>query len=285
MATYRVQRAFSKLDEANDKLTRLQHKYPRAYRNDFLLGKQAEEATEEVFRTGKTDGEKAKAYKKASTKVDAAAAGITGAAVGSAVGAAKKGKKGALIGAALGTVTGAAAGAGIGYGTASLVNKSNAKWSKTKVGKRALDNMKVADGKMTEEEFNQKWKVKSSKKNIVSSQKEFGKVKEANKALKKVWESSGANSVLVGPQTKGQFRKINASGTTLTKHELKRGIGVAIKDGEKHIYLAPSSTTNHSINSKGIEDALGYNKNEHMGLAKKLHNDPERGTNTHIWWK
>jgi hypothetical protein len=116
-------------------------------------------------------------------------------------------------------------------------------------------------------------------------QKEFGKVKEANKALKKVWESSGANAVLVGPRTKGQFRKINASGTTLTKHELKRGIGVAIKDGEKHIYLAPSSTTNHSINSKGIEDALGYNKNEHMGLAKRLHNDPDRGTNTHIWWK
>lgn len=119
----------------------------------------------------------------------------------------------------------------------------------------------------------------------IIQQKEYtGATKLRNKALKKVWENKGADAVLLGPKTKGQFRKINASGSTLTKHELKGGIGVAIKNGEKHIHLGPSSVTNHSINAKGIENALGYNKKEHMKLSKKLHNDSEKGTNTHVWW-
>jgi uncharacterized protein YcfJ len=152
MATYRIQRLFSKWEEFNDKNVRFQHKHPKlSYLNP--IGDQAEAAFEESMRTKKTSGKKAKRYVKNQTILGSVGDSIIGAAGGAALG----GKKGAAIGGAIGAVTGA----GTGYLMGKSLVHSGAYRGKKMAGYRTdrwLDNMKVADGKMSEEEFNKKWK-------------------------------------------------------------------------------------------------------------------------------
>ena len=156
MATYRVQRLFSKWEELNDWSARVQHKHPKLTHYS-PIGDQAEEALEEAMRTGKTGGKKAKRFIKNHTIYEGAALGTSGALLGASVG----GKKGAAIGG----LSGAGIGAGLGYGSAKLADHIAAKRGKHKNEKmggyrtdRWLDNMDVADGKMSEEDFNKKWK-------------------------------------------------------------------------------------------------------------------------------
>lgn len=125
---------------------------------------------------------------------------------------------------------------------------------------------------------------------IIIRQKEFGKVKVANKAAKKAWEEVNKDTVLVGPQSIHQFRKINSSGITLTKHELKGGIGLPIRTHEGHrvaeINLRPNSATNHSVNAKGINQYLSKEiKYSPKSIMKTIHNDLQKGEFTRVRWR
>lgn len=120
-------------------------------------------------------------------------------------------------------------------------------------------------------------------------QKEFGKVKAANKAAKKAWEKLNQHTVLVGPPTVHQFRKINASGLTLTKHELKGKIGAPIRNHEgkqvAEINLRPDKPVNHSINTKGINKYLRRDISySPKSIMKTFKDDPKRGEFTRVRW-
>lgn len=151
MATYRVQRIYSKFDDFNDKSARFQHKHP--YLTNGPLGKSYERALKEQL-AGK-EGKASKDYLKKSV---IAGAGIGGTAGGFIGAGARKNKKAAAIGALIGTGLGAVD----GYAS----NKMSSFLQRNKFGdeiykkERWLDNMKVVDGEMTEAEFNKKWKNK-----------------------------------------------------------------------------------------------------------------------------
>jgi hypothetical protein len=152
MAKYKVRRLFSKWEEYNDKMARFQHKHPKLA-HVSLIGDQAEDALEESMRTGKANGKKAKKFIKNQTILS----GVGSTGIGAGAGAILGGKKGALIGGA----AGAALGAGSGYLSGKLLVRNGARRGEKFAGyktERWLDNMKVADGKMSEEGFNKKWK-------------------------------------------------------------------------------------------------------------------------------
>ena len=152
MATYRIQRLFSKWEEHNDRMARFQHRHPNLAHISFI-GNQAEDALEESMRTKKTDGKKAKKFIKNQTILH----GVGDAGLGAAAGALIGGKKGALIGGSAGAVLGA----GSGYLSGKLLVRNGARRGGRFAGyntDRWLDNMKVVDGKMSEEDFNKKWK-------------------------------------------------------------------------------------------------------------------------------
>ena len=152
MAIYRIQRLFSKWEEYNDKMARFQHRHPNLA-HVSLIGDQVEDALEESMRTGKTNGKKAKKLIKNQTILS----GVGSAGIGAGAGAILGGNKGALIGGAAGTVLGA----GSGYLNGKLLVHANAHRGEKFAGyktERWLDNMKVVDGKMSEEDFNKKWK-------------------------------------------------------------------------------------------------------------------------------
>lgn len=151
MATYRVQRLFSKWEEYNDKAARFQHKHPKLAFG--LIGNQAEDALEESMRTGKTDGKKVKRYVKNQTILS----GIGSTGIGAGTGALIGGKKGALIGGAAVAALGTAGGYLSGKAMVHTAAHRGEKFAGYKT-ERWLDNMKVVDGKMSEEEFNKKWK-------------------------------------------------------------------------------------------------------------------------------
>lgn len=96
-------------------------------------------------------------YGKQAAKYAAIGSGISGGILGAVVG----GKKGAAIGAGIGAVSGAAgsyAGTRAGVALNKLARKhSGSLDTKTKL---AVDRVKVADGKMTKEEFAKKWRSK-----------------------------------------------------------------------------------------------------------------------------
>lgn len=104
----------------------------------------------EAFVEAHEDGKQAAKYA-------AIGSGISGGILGAAVG----GKKGAAIGAGIGAVSGAAvsyAGTRAGVALNKLARKhSGSLDTKTKL---AVDRVKVADGKMTKEEFAKKWRSK-----------------------------------------------------------------------------------------------------------------------------
>lgn len=107
----------------------------------------------EAFVEAYEDGESHK-YGKQAAKYAAIGSGISGGILGAAVG----GKKGAAIGVGIGAVSGAAG----SYAGTRALNKLARKHSgsldtKTKL---AVDRVKVADGKMTKEEFAKKWRSK-----------------------------------------------------------------------------------------------------------------------------
>lgn len=109
--------------------------------NKALTTKKDREAFVEAYEDGKSHK-----YGKQAAKYAAIGSGIGGGILGAAVG----GKKGAAIGAGIGAVSGVA------------LNKLARKHSgsldtKTKL---AVDRVKVADGKMTKEEFAKKWRSK-----------------------------------------------------------------------------------------------------------------------------
>lgn len=109
--------------------------------NKALTTKKDREAFVEAFEDGKSHK-----YGKQAAKYAAIGSGISGGILGAVVG----GKKGAAIGAGIGAVSGVA------------LNKLARKHSgsldtKTKL---AVDRVKVADGKMTKEEFAKKWRSK-----------------------------------------------------------------------------------------------------------------------------
>lgn len=84
------------------------------------------------------------------------AAGLTGLGglAGAAIG---KSKKAALVGAGLGALTGTSYGIGSTLGTAA-VGKLRKKYPKyNKLAEQRLDEIKVAEGKMTKEEYMDKW--------------------------------------------------------------------------------------------------------------------------------
>lgn len=151
MATYRVQRIYSKFDDFNDKSARFQHKHP--YLTNGPLGKSYERALKEQL-AGK-EGKASKDYLKKSVIVGAGASGVLGGIIGSGV---RKNKKGAAVGALVGTGLGAID----GYASSKLSSYLQRKKVGDEIYKkeRWLDNMKVVDGEMTEAEFNKKWKSK-----------------------------------------------------------------------------------------------------------------------------
>lgn len=106
----------------------------------------------EAFEDGKSHK-----YGKQAAKYAAIGSGISGGILGAVVG----GKKGAAIGAGIGAVSGAAgsyAGTRAGVALNKLARKhSGSLDTKTKL---AVDRVKVADGKMTKEEFAKKWRSK-----------------------------------------------------------------------------------------------------------------------------
>lgn len=109
--------------------------------NKALTTKKDREAFVEAYEDGKSHK-----YGKQAAKYAAIGSGIGGGILGAAIG----GKKGAAIGAGIGAVSGVA------------LNKLARKHSgsldtKTKL---AVDRVKVADGKMTKEEFAKKWRSK-----------------------------------------------------------------------------------------------------------------------------
>lgn len=112
--------------------------------NKALTTKKDREAFVEAYEDGKSHK-----YGKQAAKY---------AAIGSGIGG---GKKGAAIGAGIGAVSGAAgsyAGTRAGVALNKLARKhSGSLDTKTKL---AVDRVKVADGKMTKEEFAKKWRSK-----------------------------------------------------------------------------------------------------------------------------
>lgn len=114
--------------------------------NKALTTKKDREAFVEAYEDGKQ-----------AAKYAAIGSGIGGGILGAAVG----GKKGAAIGAGIGAVSGAAgsyAGTRAGVALNKLARKhSGSLDTKTKL---AVDRVKVADGKMTKEEFAKKWRSK-----------------------------------------------------------------------------------------------------------------------------
>lgn len=121
--------------------------------NKALTTKKDREAFVEAYEDGKSHK-----YGKQAAKYVAIGNGIGGGILGaSAIG----GKKGAAIGAGIGAVSGAA-GAYVGTRAGVALNKLARKHNgsldtKTKL---AVDRVKVADGKMTKEEFAKKWRSK-----------------------------------------------------------------------------------------------------------------------------
>lgn len=115
--------------------------------NKALTTKKDREAFVEAYEDGKSHK-----YGKQAAKY---------AAIGSGIDAAVGGKKGAAIGAGIGAVSGAAgsyAGTRAGVALNKLARKhSGSLDTKTKL---AVDRVKVADGKMTKEEFAKKWRSK-----------------------------------------------------------------------------------------------------------------------------
>lgn len=120
--------------------------------NKALTTKKDREAFVEAFEDGKSHK-----YGKQAAKYAAIGSGISGGILGAVVG----GKKGAAIGAGIGAVSGAAgsyAGTRAGVALNKLARKhSGSLDTKTKL---AVDRVKVADGKMTKEEFAKKWRSK-----------------------------------------------------------------------------------------------------------------------------
>lgn len=120
--------------------------------NKALTTKKDREAFVEAYEDGKSHK-----YGKQAAKYAAIGSGIGGGILGAAVG----GKKSAAIGAGIGAVSGAAvsyAGTRAGVALNKLARKrSGSLDTKTKL---AVDRVKVADGKMTKEEFAKKWRSK-----------------------------------------------------------------------------------------------------------------------------
>lgn len=120
--------------------------------NKALTTKKDREAFVEAYEDGKSHK-----YGKQAAKYAAIVNGIGGGLLGAGVG----GKKGAAIGAGIGAVSGAAgsyAAARAGIALNKLARKhSGSLDTKTKL---AVDRVKVADGKMTKEEFAKKWRSK-----------------------------------------------------------------------------------------------------------------------------
>jgi hypothetical protein len=117
--------------------------------NKALTTKKDREALVEAYEDGKSHK-----YGKQAAKYAAIGNGISGGILGAVVG----GKKGAAIGAGIGAVSGAAAGTRAGVALNKLARKhSGSLDTKTKL---AVDRVKVADGKMTKEEFAKKWRSK-----------------------------------------------------------------------------------------------------------------------------
>lgn len=112
--------------------------------NKALTTKKDREAFVEAYEDGKSHK-----YGKQAAKYAAIGSGISG------------GKKGAAIGAGIGAVSGAAgsyAGTRAGVALNKLARKHSGSLD-TKI-KLAVDRVKVADGKMTKEEFAKKWRSK-----------------------------------------------------------------------------------------------------------------------------
>lgn len=116
--------------------------------NKALTTKKDREAFVEAYEDGKSHK-----YGKQAAKYAAIGSGIGGGILGAAVG----GKKGAAIGAVSGAA-GSYAGTRAGVALNKLARKhSGSLDTKTKL---AVDRVKVADGKMTKEEFAKKWRSK-----------------------------------------------------------------------------------------------------------------------------
>lgn len=109
--------------------------------NKALTTKKDREAFVEAYEDGKSHK-----YGKQAAKYAAIGSGIGGGILGAAVG----GKKGAAIGAGIGAVSGVALNKLARKHSGSLDTKA----------KLAVDRVKVADGKMTKEEFAKKWRSK-----------------------------------------------------------------------------------------------------------------------------
>ena len=93
---------------------------------------------------------------KSTAKSGAAGAGITtliGTGIGAAVGGKSGAKFGAKAGAALGT--GFAAGSTLGTATVKKLRKSSSRYDKA--ARQRLDEIALAEGKMTKEEYMDKW--------------------------------------------------------------------------------------------------------------------------------
>lgn len=119
--------------------------------NKALTTKKDREAFVEAFEDGKSHK-----YGKQAAKYAAIGGGINGGILGAA-----GGKKSAAIGAGIGAVSGAAGsyvGTRVGVALNKLARKHSGSFD-TKM-KLAVDRVKVADGKMTKEEFAKKWRSK-----------------------------------------------------------------------------------------------------------------------------
>ena len=129
---------------------------PKLTTSDKINIKLNKALTTKKDREAYEDGKSHK-YGKQAAKYAAIGSGIGGGILGAAVG----GKKSAAIGAGIGAVSGAAgsyAGTRAGVALNKLARKhSGSLDTKTKL---AVDRVKVADGKMTKEEFAKKWRSK-----------------------------------------------------------------------------------------------------------------------------
>ena len=141
------ERLFAKNDEEEKKERKLKplHRYNIAmYKLEGKRGRKLEKQNLEGDWKGTA---------KSSAK---AAAGITGLGIlgGAAIG---KNKKAALVGAGLGATLGTLHGIGATIGTAG-VGKLRKKYPKyNKLAEQRLDEIKVAEGEMTKEEYMDKW--------------------------------------------------------------------------------------------------------------------------------
>ena len=160
MAVYRLQRKYSlnsRLKDIDDRSIRLKHTNPELFNmesgGNIPFAREQEDATKEILKTGKINGKAAKKHVRRVSGYFGAMGTVGGAIIGGS-----KGIKGAAVGAALGGLSSAAG----GYGITKASHKSNQVFGKTfkKRTERILDNMDVAEGKMTESEFNKKWKKK-----------------------------------------------------------------------------------------------------------------------------